>query len=389
VAHDLNNLLMIVQTALELMPEEQAPQRRAELAADALGASAQATRLVKDMLTFARKRRVELASVDLHGIIERIARMSERTFGSRIKIVVELGPFGANVNGDLSQLESAILNLAVNARDAMPEGGTLALRTTSLTRQQAVELGAPAATDAETWVRVDVRDDGVGIPHDVLGRLFEPFFTTKEEGHGTGMGLAAVYGAVQAHQGTVLVDSEPGRGSTFSLLLPLAAAPEARAGAPSGPLAAASLGVMVVDDEAMVRGVLARQLAQAGFVVRLAAGAADEVEAFVKREGATLDVALLDVNMPGCSGPELATRLRAVDPCLPIVFMSGVEPKGAATSALGDAFLAKPFQLDALKEALFTAANGPRGRERRRQRLTSTGERRTPTPAVTAPRASS
>jgi signal transduction histidine kinase/FixJ family two-component response regulator/HAMP domain-containing protein len=385
VAHDLNNLLMVVQTALELLPEEETAERRAEVAADALGASAQAARLVKDMLTFARKRRVELASVDLHGIIERVARMSERTFDSRIKLVVELGAFGANVNGDLSQLESAILNLAVNARDAMPEGGTLTLRTTRLPRAAALERGAPETTEAEAWVRVDVSDDGVGIPPDVLGRLFEPFFTTKEEGRGTGMGLAAVYGAVQAHQGTVLVDSEPGRGSTFSLLLPLAAAPELPAAAGARP-GSETLGVLVVDDDAMVRGVVVRQLTQAGFLVSFAAGLAEEVEAFVRREGSTIDLALLDVNMPDCSGPELAQRLRVVDPSLPVVFMSGVEPNGPQTAALGDAFLAKPFSLPALKEALYAAANGARGRERRRQKLAATADRRTPTPAVTTPR---
>jgi signal transduction histidine kinase len=222
VAHDLNNLLTIVQAALELLPEEESPERRAEIAADAFGASAQAARLVKDLLT--------------------IARMSERTFGSRIKIAVELGAFSANVNGDLSQLESAILNLAVNARDAMPDGGTLTLRTTRLTRREALEAGAPEGPTAEEWIRVDVVDTGTGIRPEVIGRVFEPFFTTKEEGRGTGMGLAAVYGAVQAHQGIVLVDSTPGQGSTFSLMLPLTAAvalpaarPRSMTNCPTGP----------------------------------------------------------------------------------------------------------------------------------------------------------
>jgi signal transduction histidine kinase/CheY-like chemotaxis protein len=380
VAHDLNNLLMIVQTALEILPEEETAARRGEIAADALGASAQAARLVKDMLTFARKRRVELASVDLHGIIERVARMSERTFGSSIKLAVELGAFAANVNGDLSQLESAILNLAVNARDAMPNGGTLTLRSTRLARAQALEAGAPASADAEAWVRVDVADTGVGIPADVLGRLFEPFFTTKEEGRGTGMGLAAVYGAVQAHQGTVLVDSTPGRGSTFSLLLPLAAAPDVSAAATPRP-STETVGVLVVDDDAMVRAVVVRQLGMAGFSVALSTGAAAEVEAYFKREGRAIDVALLDVNMPDCSGPELAARLRALDPSLPVVFMSGVEPNGPETAALGDAFLAKPFPLATLKEALYAAVNSERGRERRRQKLTAERRTATPTPA--------
>jgi two-component system cell cycle sensor histidine kinase/response regulator CckA len=370
---------MVVQTALELLPEEETPQRRTDIAADAISASAQAARLVKDLLTFARKRRVELASVDLHGVIERIARMSERTFGSRIKLVVELGAFSANVNGDLSQLESAILNLAINARDAMPDGGTLTLRTARLPRSQAVEAGAPAGTEAEAWIRVDVVDSGTGIRPDVIGRLFEPFFTTKEEGRGTGMGLAAVYGAVQAHQGTVLVDSAPGRGSTFSLMLPLTAAPEI----PAAPAHAAgeALGVLVVDDDAMVRRVVARQLTQAGFRVVFAAGVAEEVEGFVRREGPTIDVALLDVNMPDCSGPALAERLRALDPSLPVVFMSGVDPMSPETATLGDAFLAKPFPLAALKEALHVASNGERGRERRRQEVASRGDRRPAAPA--------
>jgi signal transduction histidine kinase/ActR/RegA family two-component response regulator len=382
VAHDLNNLLMVVQTALELLPEEETPERRAEIAADAVGASAQAARLVKDLLTFARKRRVELATVDLHGVIERIARMSERTFGARIKLVVELGSFDARVNGDLSQLESAILNLAVNARDAMPEGGTLTLRTTRLARGEALVAGAPESPAAEGWIRVDVVDTGTGIRPDVIGRLFEPFFTTKEEGRGTGMGLAAVYGAVQAHQGTVLVDSAPGRGSTFSLMLPLTSAPEVAAPRAAARLPGRELGVLLVDDDAMVRAVVARQLTQAGFNVLLAAGGAEEAESFARRAGATIDVALLDVNMPDCSGPQLAVRLRALDPSLPVAFMSGVEPNGPETAALGDAFLAKPFTLATLKETLYTASNGPRARDRRND--LAAAERRTPTP-VEAP----
>jgi signal transduction histidine kinase/ActR/RegA family two-component response regulator len=380
VAHDLNNLLMVVQTALELLPEEETPERRAEVAADALGASAQAARLVKDLLTFARKRRVELASVDLHGVIERIARMSERTFGGQIKLVVELGAFGANVNGDLSQLESAILNLAVNARDAMPDGGTLTLRTTRLARRQALAAGAPASPEAEAWVRVDVIDTGTGIRPDVIGRVFEPFFTTKEEGRGTGMGLAAVYGAVQAHQGTVLVESTPGGGSTFSLMLPLTAGPAVQAAPPVARSAGDTLGVLVVDDDVMVRGVVARQLTSAGFVVVFAAGVAEEVEGFVRREGSTIDVALLDVNMPDCSGPELARRLRAIDPTLPVVFMSGVEPNGPEMATLGDAFLSKPFSMVALRQALLAASNGERGHDRRRRALASRADRRTPPP---------
>jgi signal transduction histidine kinase/ActR/RegA family two-component response regulator len=364
VAHDLNNLLMVIQTALELMQEEETAERRAAIAVDASAASAQAVRLVKDMLTFARKRRVELARVDLHGIIERIARMSERTFGRRIKVVVELGAFDASVNGDVSQLESAILNLTVNARDAMSEGGTLTLRTARLSRAEARQAGAPSGSDAQEWVRVDVADSGTGISPDILGHVFEPFFTTKEEGRGTGMGLAAVYGAVQAHQGTVLVESAVGQGSTFSLLLPLAEAPRAQV-APTGPRAAAEvLRVMVVDDDPMVRGVVVRQVTLAGFRSVLAAGTAEEVEAFFAREGESVDVALLDVNMPDCSGPELATRLRERDPFLPVTFMSGVDPKGMDTAELGDSFLAKPFSLDQLKEALRAAAQGARGRRR-------------------------
>jgi signal transduction histidine kinase/AmiR/NasT family two-component response regulator len=371
VAHDLNNLLMVIQTALELMREEQAAERRAAVAADAVAASAQAARLVKDMLTFARKRRVELATVDLHGIIERVARMSERTFDRRIRVAVELGDFDASVSGDVSQLESAILNLTVNARDAMPDGGVLTLRTARLGPREASDAGAPEAADADAWVRVDVADTGTGISSDVIGHLFEPFFTTKEEGRGTGMGLAAVYGAVQAHQGTVLVDSALGRGSTFSLLLPLAEAPRVQSVARptrSG-TGGEELRVMVVDDDPMVRGVVVRQVTMAGFRSVGAGGTAAEVESFFERERASVDVALLDVNMPDCSGPELARRLRARDPFLPVVFMSGVDPMGADTAALGDAFLAKPFSLDQLKEALRTAAQGGRGLQRRERQI--------------------
>jgi CheY-like chemotaxis protein len=245
------------------------------------------------------------------------------------------------------------------------------LRTTKLPRQQALEAGAPASTEAESWVRVDVTDTGVGIPPDILSRLFEPFFTTKEEGRGTGMGLAAVYGAVQAHQGTVLVDSALGRGSTFSLLLPLAPPAVVTVTAAPARLPAEALNVLVVDDDPMVRAVVVRQLKQAGFSVALAAGSAIEVESYFQRDGATLDVALLDVNMPDCGGPELATRLRGLDALLPVVFMSGVEPMSTQTASLGDAFLAKPFSLGTLREALYAAANGERGSGRRRQRAAS------------------
>jgi FixJ family two-component response regulator len=163
----------------------------------------------------------------------------------------------------------------------------------------------------------------------------------------------------------VFVDSALGRGSTFSLLLPLAEAPRVQAAASGARAAGEALRVMVVDDDAMVRSVVVRQVTMAGFRAVFAAGTAQEVEAFFAREGASVDVALLDVNMPDCSGPELATRLRESDPSLPVAFMSGVDPMVGETAMLGDAFLAKPFTLEQMKEALRTAANGPRGASRR------------------------
>ncbi len=343
VAHDFNNLLTVMRGCASLLEGEVKPGTQAATdlrdLSDAVDRGAQLTR---QLLSFSKRDVVQPAVHDLQGALEGMRALLQRMVGGEVRITIEAvdGPWP--VWAALSQLEQVVMNLAVNARDAMKGKGELVLR---------IERGPDAQLG--TAVRLIVRDDGEGMGDEVKARLFEPFFTTKGPHKGTGLGLATVQVIMNRLGGRVGVESSPGKGATFTLTLPLAAAPELPVPPASAPPARAptALVVCVVDDEAPLRNQMARVLGSAGMTVRTFSSA----EALLDAGDHACDVLVTDVNLPGKSGVQLAEQAVARRPGLHVVLVSGFTADPSATAGLlsqGVRFVAKPFEPAALVAAV-------------------------------------
>jgi signal transduction histidine kinase len=339
VAHDFNNILMIVHGSAEMLKRRARDPERVGALADAVLAAAQRGQaLTRQLLTFARRGAYEPAAFSLQARAGALREMIERAVGDRVEVEIDFPEDAWPVYADPAGLEIALLNLAVNARDAMGGAGRVILTATNAALQPS--RGAPLQLDGD-FVALTFRDTGPGIPEEALAHIFEPFFTTKGAGKGTGLGLSQVYGFAEQSGGTVTVASRPGHGAAFTLYLPRAAARAAPA-AERAPAESAGQGrLLVVDDDAEVREAVAAVMEGAGYSVVQAEGAA---EALALLDEQPVDAVLSDVVMPGgLSGLELAHRLGESRPGLPVVLMTGY------SEALGDGagcpwpVLAKPF----------------------------------------------
>jgi PAS domain S-box-containing protein len=355
VAHDFNNLLTVIGGGTQLAQSSLPAGHRArdELAV-VLEASQRAVGVTHQLLAFSRRQVMRLEPIDLNATVQGSLALLQRLLGPNVEIRTELDPMARLVLVDAVQCQQMLLNLALNAGDAMPQGGTLTLATRSVTAESA-QADPPIAPGEYTRLRVS--DTGVGMDAQTLARAFEPFFTTKGEGRGTGLGLATVYGIVEQSQGAIRVRSAPGAGTTFDVFLPVtqaarsAAVPNAKPKTAHGGVAAR---VLVVEDDDMVRKLATRLLALDGYEI-LQAASADQALALIERDSGAVDLLLTDVLMPGMSGVELAQRLRERFPGLPVVFMSGYATEMLAKQGLrpdAGGFVAKPFGTEALRKAV-------------------------------------
>ena len=355
VAHDFNNLLTVIGASASMAQRALACGGSPEADLQEVhSAVARASELTKQLLVFARKQLLVKRPVELNELVSNVERMLRRVIGERTKLVTKLSAEPLRVLADAGQLEQVIVNLVINARDAISETGRIELAT----GHQLVQARDPQ--DAEglavgDYAWLEVKDDGVGMSDDVQQRLFEPFFTTKPPGRGTGLGLSTCFGIVRQHEGAIRVDSRQGQGTLMRVLLPLASAAEA-VPATSGviPVAHATYRVLVVEDEPQVRAIAVRALTNAGFEVQQAANGALGL-ALLKDQRLPFDVIVTDVVMPELSGPDLVRAARAFDQKLGIVFMSGFPETmhdAHASDFAGAAFLAKPFAPRALVEAV-------------------------------------
>jgi PAS domain S-box-containing protein len=354
IAHDFNNLLTAIlgSTELLLASIEHADPRRDDV--QEIGRAAhRASALVRQLLAFSRKQVMQPRVVNLNAIVREMGGMLRRLVGERITLRLDLDSALGDVTADPGQLEQVIANLGVNARDAMPDGGTLTIATSNVSR-----IGMPGAADdglppGGPLVVLTVKDTGTGMDEHVLAHLFEPFFTTKELGRGTGLGLATVYGIVRQTGGQIQVTSRPGDGSTFSVYLPRVESAGRAGTAGAGPLEPAPGGtetVLVVEDEDAVRHLVCRVLRAKGYRVLEAAHA----EAALIVAGSTqerIDLLISDIVMPGMGGTALAAELLAMRPELRVLFITGyapeaVERQGELTDTSG--LLEKPFSADQL-----------------------------------------
>jgi PAS domain S-box-containing protein len=366
IAHDFNNILAIILNYTEFAIEESAghPQITGDLA-HVRTAADRAMNLTRQLLTFTRGDTIQPQDVDLNAAIAEVRDMLARTIGEDIALFARRAGQPLIVHGDPGRLQQVLLNLAINARDAMPDGGTLVLEA-----DEAVldgdELNMQPAVGAGRYARLQVSDTGEGMSAEVAAHIFEPFYTTKPRGRGTGLGLATVYGIVTEAGGSINVFSELGVGTTFRIYLPLAtgeagaAVPVAR-GAP--PPNGDGRTVLVVEDEAALARVVTRILAGAGYRV-LTAETGAEAYAIFKEKGC--DALLTDVIMPEMSGPRLAELVHERAPGLPVLYMSGYSNGLLGTTRVLDEefpLLEKPFTADVLlqkvHEALSLAPSDP------------------------------
>ncbi|WP_240670560.1 hybrid sensor histidine kinase/response regulator [Actinoplanes solisilvae] len=353
VAHDFNNILAIIANYTDFAIEgcDDKPEVQADLR-QVRGATDRATNLTRQLLTFTRGDAIQPQNVDLNIALGEVHTILERTIGEHITLLAQPFPDTVTVHVDPGQLQQILLNLAINARDAMPEGGTIVLEagTTDLTGDE-VDIQPPLPADA--YARLLVSDTGHGIPHEVLEHIFEPFYTTKPRGKGTGLGLATVYGIVTEAGGGINVYSEPGIGTTFRIYLPLIVTTgrentPTTTTRPAEPPGGQDRTVLVVEDEQPLRRVITRILTTGGYHVISAANGLEALDQF-HRHGC--DILLTDVIMPEMSGTQLARRLLEHRPDLPVVFMSGYSNGLLGTTHILDddvSFVEKPFTANVL-----------------------------------------
>lgn len=351
VAHDFNNLLTVIKGHTALMLEQLQPDetlysssRQIEQAAD------RAASLTRQLLAFCRMQVLQPKVLDLNALISDMAKMLSRLIRADIHFSFRPGESLSRVKADPGQLEQVILNFAVNAVDAMPNGGTLTIETQNVTVDESIAKNRPVVP-LGSYVMLAVTDTGCGMDNQIKARIFEPFFTTKELGKGTGLGLATVYGVIKQSGGWVWVESEPGKGTRFEVYLPQATGVEETLTTPTKIALAASRGetILIAEDEDAVRDLASRFLKAAGYTVLSAKGGGEALET-AKRWGKRIHLLLADVVMAQMQGPDLAALLARLFPGMKTVYMSGYQDYGAKDngSAEGSLYVQKPFSRDDL-----------------------------------------
>ncbi|MBL7716962.1 MAG: response regulator [Bdellovibrionales bacterium] len=358
MAHDFNNVLSVIGIhAEELSKMIQGREGEAALLAEIQSAVEKSTQLTRQLLTFSRSKVLELNVIDVNQVISNFLKMLESLVGAQIKIVLKLGTKLDPVKIDTVHLEQVIMNLAVNARDAMPSGGTLTIETSNAELDQNY-VSQHLDSAPGSYVRISVSDTGTGMSSEVQSRIFDPFFTTKEPGKGTGLGLSTVYGIVKQHHGSIWVYSEPGRGTKFTFFLPRASKVRQAETATSIPSMKSSLNgsetLLLVDDNEALRNIMSQLLKQAGYDVHTAENGEDALRLLSELKK-PIHMVITDVVMPGISGPELAKILRDRSPQTRFLFLSGHIAQtfeDVPEMKMKNAFLEKPFSAEILKRRI-------------------------------------
>ncbi len=359
VAHDFNNLLTAISGHCDLLMlrHDQGDPEYSDLVQISQNAN-RAAALVSQLLAFSRKQTLRPELLDLRETLSDLTHLLNRLVGERVELVLQYDPVLPKIRGDRRQLEQVMMNLVVNARDAMPEGGEIRIETERIALMEPLQRERALVEPGE-YAAVRVRDRGRGIPSDKLQKVFEPFFTTKRTGEGTGLGLSTVYGIVKQTGGFIFVDSVQGEGSCFTLMFPAHEAPEpASTGLTDAPARALPDGgsgkVLLVEDEAPVRAFAARALEMRGYSVTEAANA-EEALALLADEAITVDLIVTDVVMPGMDGPSWVREARRARPDTPVIFVSGYAEDVFAEDGEdvpNSVFLPKPFSLTELTETV-------------------------------------
>jgi two-component system, cell cycle sensor histidine kinase and response regulator CckA len=368
VAHDLNNLLTVINGTVELLLPKtgEAPEQLADLM-EIRRAADRAAALTRQLLAFSRQQVLKVEVLDLNTVVGNMMKMLTRVIGEDVRIETHLSDDLCAIRADATQLEQVVMNLAINARDAMPTGGTLTISTAHAQLDEAF-AARHVTVKPGPHVHLRVRDSGHGMDATTRARIFEPFFTTKESGKGTGLGLSTVYGIVKQSGGSIWVESSPAEGTTFDIYFPLVdeapAIAAARSSAPRPVLATegSEETILVVEDEDAIRQVAIRVLTRQGYKV-IAANSGEAALAEVAALDRPIDLLLTDMVMPGMTGPELAKQLRAQQPGLRVLFTSGYSADAVARQfGLTDntwAFISKPYGLADLTREVRRVLDAP------------------------------
>jgi nitrogen-specific signal transduction histidine kinase/ActR/RegA family two-component response regulator len=363
IAHDFNNLLAAMMSftnfALESLPET-VPAR--DDLGEVLRAAERAKALIRQLLAFSRQQVIDPRVVDARGLLAGMEKLLRRVLGEDVELYTRASPDLWAIELDPSQFEQIAVNLAANARDAMPEGGRLTIELDNFELDEDYAAIHPGATPG-SYVRLSVSDTGTGMPDSVRARIFEPFFTTKAAGHGSGLGLATCYGIMRQLGGYILAYSEPGRGTTMTVYFPRAAAERVQALRSTAPPAARGgiETVLVVEDDPAVRAAAVRSLKRRGYTV-LEAGSAAAALSLSALHEEPIDVLLTDLVMPNMGGRELAAQLVIERPELRVVYMSGYAEHAVFQHGVlepGLVFVQKPFVPDELARRIREALDAP------------------------------
>ena len=348
VAHDFNNILCGMIGYVGLLKRNHSSEDKDFKMLDTIEqAGFRAANLTKQLLTFSRQEVLEHQSIEVNDHIENVAKLLKNTLSKLIKIKIELGESLPPILSDPAQLEQIVMNLAVNARDAMPEGGQILIKSEKVTVDGKFCKEHPEAEPGD-YIRLTVSDKGEGIEEETMPRIFEPFFTTKEFGKGTGLGLAMVYGIVKSHKGFIIVASSPGQGTSFSVYLPLTDIIQEEEILSAVPEQVLRANVLIVDDEELIATMLVEHLQNLGCRTYQASNG-EEALAFLKQYRDEIDVAVLDLNMPVMDGKSTYEKMIAIKPDLKVLIASGFTLKGSAEEILtkgAQGFIQKPYSLD-------------------------------------------
>ena len=358
IAHDFNNILSGVLGYASLLKNHTLPESQMAHYAEMIEKSAErGATLAGQLLAFSRKGKRFIQTVEVHQLIDDVVEILKRTLDRKISVRCRKEAHSSAVEGDPGQIQQVLMNLCINAKDAMPEGGRLLLSTKMVELDEAFCRGHDGLCPG-VFLEVNVEDNGEGMGDLVKSRLFEPFFTTKEDGKGTGLGLAMVYGTVKGHGGAIKVYSEVGRGSVFKVLLPLkkdcvpisVSVLKKRSALGSGT-------VLVVDDEDIIRELLGEMLEELGFTV-VSARDGREALAIYRMQWQEIDVVIVDMIMPGLSGREAFVEMKRINPSVSVILSTGFTKEGAVQETLDEGiawFVQKPYRLEELSEAMFHA----------------------------------
>lgn len=361
IAHDLNNILTPIVTATDLLMPRMAEPRNQQLLSLIRNAANRGTRVVRQMMTYSRGIAGEQANLQCRELVREMTAMMRETFPREIRIETDLAPDLRLVMGDATQLLQVLMNLCVNARDAMPQGGRMTLAAANADLDEEAVASQPGAQPGP-YVCLSVTDTGHGIPAEYLERIFEPFFSTKPATKGTGLGLSTALGIVRSHRGFITVYSQPNGGTAFSVYLPAAAAGSGAAAAsvaPAMPPRSQGETILLVDDEESIRFAMEVLLRQHGYEV-LVAGDGQEAVAAYDRAGGQVKLVLTDVMMPVMGGVDLIRALRERNPTVPIIATSGLADSATQvqlTAVGASEVLSKPYSMETLLQTLHRRLN--------------------------------